>query len=882
MTAQIAVVGTGYVGLTTGAYLAHLGHSVVCADVVPEKIERLSQGDVPIHEAGLDELVREGIDGGRLRFVLGAAAAVEGAEFVFLCLPTPQGEDGSADMSYVEGVAEEIGPLLEPESIVINKSTVPVGSNRRVAQLLGRDDVYVVSNPEFLREGTAVHDSLHPDRIVVGCDDQAAAVRVGSLFEHLQAPLIITDPATAETIKYASNAFLATKVSFINAVAHFCELAGADVRDVVLGMGYDKRIGFEFLRPGPGFGGSCFAGDETLIIRRAGKTQLTSFRALWQDRDRAVAGTDVLSWRDGELSPEFLPLQAVTARVFVEDLVEVRTKMGRRVCVTPDHPFIVGDGRVGAVGIKLASELSENDWLPVAQGFPFESEPNGVPPILSTITAAGLDEDAVIVRLGKSQRAQLSDAIEAGRVPAPRRYDVKRSSVARLSELRSWGVDQLGGAYGTAKNGTYVPAAIEPDGQFWRIVGLFLAEGHITRDGDRVRITWSFHPRNEEHLVREVAGFWETEGVKTSINTTPTSRTVSISSRLLSAWFLDGLGLGATCYDHRVPDAIWGQPEHHKWQLLAGYWEGDGSWSLVNGGPSAIIEAGTASRQLADGLLRLLGDLGIVASLRVGRTAKSTVDTYWIRISGAEQVDDARWLFAEEERRTIFASTNRQAKRIAPTGYRPLSKNAAWVRVVGRAPAPSDGTVYSVEVADAHTVVTTGGLVAHNCFPKDAKALMRMAESYDYDFGFLRAVIEVNERQYDLMADKIEQMAGGDLRGRVVAALGLAFKARTDDTRESPAIHVIERLLARGARVQAFDPVATTDREAIEVCGDAYAACAGADVAVVLTEWDDFRWLDFDKVRDVMAEARIVDARNLLDPAALRRKGFTYEGVGRL
>lgn len=423
MSARIAVVGTGYVGLTTGAYLAHLGHSVVCADVVPEKVERLRAGDIPIHEAGLDELVREGIDGGRLHFVLGAPAAVTDAEFVFLCLPTPQGEDGSADMSYVEAVATEIGPLLPAESIVINKSTVPVGSNRRVAQLLGRDDVYVVSNPEFLREGTAVHDSLHPDRIVVGSDDQAAAVRVGALFEHLQAPLIVTDPATAETIKYASNAFLATKVSFVNAVANFCELAGADVRDVVLGMGYDKRIGFEFLRPGPGYGGSCF--------------------------------------------------------------------------------------------------------------------------------------------------------------------------------------------------------------------------------------------------------------------------------------------------------------------------------------------------------------------------------------------------------------------------------------------------------------------------PKDAKALMRMAEGFGYDFDFLRAVIEVNERQYDRIAEKVEQVVGGELSGRTVAALGLAFKARTDDTRESPALHVISRLVDRGARVRAFDPVARVDRSGIELCGDAYAACHDADVAVVLTEWDEFRWLDFDKVRDAMAAPRIVDARNLLDPAALRRKGFTYEGVGR-
>src|SRR5581483_10187343 len=266
---KVAVIGTGYVGLTTGAYLAHLGHHVVCADIVEEKIALLQSGRIPILEAGLEELVREGLDGGRLSFVLGAANAVPDAEFVFLCVPTPQASDGSADLSYIEEAAREIGPVLEPEAVVINKSTVPVGSTRVVEQAVGRDDVSVISNPEFLREGSAVHDSLHPDRIVIGGDDQAAAIRVAALFEDLQAPLIVTSPASAEVIKYASNAFLATKVSFINAVANLCEAVGADVREVVLGMGYDKRIGFEFLKPGPGWGGSCFPKDTRALVHIA-------------------------------------------------------------------------------------------------------------------------------------------------------------------------------------------------------------------------------------------------------------------------------------------------------------------------------------------------------------------------------------------------------------------------------------------------------------------------------------------------------------------------------------------------------------------------------------------------------------------------------------
>ncbi|HVV38073.1 MAG TPA: UDP-glucose/GDP-mannose dehydrogenase family protein [Acidimicrobiales bacterium] len=422
--ADIAVIGTGYVGLTTGAYLAHLGHNVVCADVVPEKVEALNRGEVPIHEAGLDEMVEQGIEAGRLKFVLGAVTAAAEAEFIFLCLPTPQGEDGSADLSYVEAVARDIGPHIRPESIVVNKSTVPVGSNLRVAALLNRDDVFVVSNPEFLREGQALQDSLNPDRIVIGANDQEAALRLAELYESLHAPVLVTDPASAETIKYAANAFLATKVSFINAVAHFCELVGADIKDVALGMGQDKRIGFEFLRPGPGWGGSCF--------------------------------------------------------------------------------------------------------------------------------------------------------------------------------------------------------------------------------------------------------------------------------------------------------------------------------------------------------------------------------------------------------------------------------------------------------------------------PKDSRALIHMAEDRGYGFDLLRSVVAVNDEQYERVADKIAFAAGGSLEGKTIAVWGLTFKARTDDTRESPALFIIERLLARGAKVQAFDPMASRQFDEFAVCDDAYAAVEGAAALAVLTEWEEFRFVDLTKVRSLMVGTNIVDARNLLDPAAVRRHGFTYDGIGRL
>ena len=270
----VAVIGAGYVGLTTAACLAHLGHEVVCADIDSERVERLRKGEVPILEDGLPALVAEGLASKRLSFIVGARAAAESAEIVFLCVQTPQGADGAADLSFVEAVAREIAPVLSPKAVVVNKSTVPVGSTQFVQRVLAeagtpREHVTVASNPEFLREGQAVHDFLHPDRIVIGCEDPESAVRVSELYRGVHAPVLVTDPASAEMIKYASNAFLATKVSFINAVANLCEAVDADVREVAIGMGYDARIGFQFLHPGPGFGGSCFPKDVAALLHTA-------------------------------------------------------------------------------------------------------------------------------------------------------------------------------------------------------------------------------------------------------------------------------------------------------------------------------------------------------------------------------------------------------------------------------------------------------------------------------------------------------------------------------------------------------------------------------------------------------------------------------------
>ena len=267
--AKIAIVGTGYVGLTTGACLASLGHQVVCADIDAEKVAQLSKGKVTIFEDGLQELVTKGLKTGNLSFVVGAVKAVIDSGYVFLCLPTPESSDGSADISIIETVAKEIADSLSRASIIVNKSTLPVGSVRVVENCIQRKDVSVVSNPEFLREGSAVQDFLKPDRVVIGSDDKSAAEKVAQLYSPICKNILITDPASAETIKYAANAFLAARLSFVNALASVCEVVGANIIDVVNGLGSDSRIGTQFLQPGPGWGGSCFPKDTKALLKIA-------------------------------------------------------------------------------------------------------------------------------------------------------------------------------------------------------------------------------------------------------------------------------------------------------------------------------------------------------------------------------------------------------------------------------------------------------------------------------------------------------------------------------------------------------------------------------------------------------------------------------------
>ena len=604
----VGVIGVGYVGLVTATCFADLGHQVVCRDINPQRGADLREGAVPIYEPGIERLLERNRD--RLTFTEDSGELFGRCRVVFVCVDTPPTRSGDADLSRVHRVIDEL-PADGERFVLVMKSTVPVGTGDKVRAELdgrGRGHVGYVSNPEFLREGRAIADFMEPDRIVIGALDEADGAAVEALYADLDATVVRTDPASAEMIKYASNAFLATKISFINEIANVCEEVGADVSVVSHAMGLDERIGTHFLRPGIGYGGSCLAGHELVTVRHQDSVEDVALADLYRQHEGPgdvvhPQGLEVLAWRIGDETPEFLPVSTLTVRDYDGPGVTVHLRDGAAaVSATSDHPFVVFDENEGT-RIVLGGELTEGMRVPRV-------------------------------------------------VSAPLRIDP-----------------------------------------------------------------------------------------------------------------IPGLG-----------------------------------------GPTSSLPE-------------------------------------------------------------------------------PLVQRVAWVSVARVEAGDLEAPVYSLEVPEAGTFVTSGGLVVHNCFPKDVQALKQLAGNSGYHFQLLTSVIEVNELQKRRVVGKLERHLG-PLRGRRIAMLGLAFKANTDDMREASSLVLSARLLAEGAQVVAYDPVAMDAAHehlsaGVTLASSVLEAVRGADAAVIVTEWGEFRTLASGEVRSAMATPLIVDGRNLLDPDQVRAAGFLYESVGR-
>ena len=912
---NICVIGTGYVGLVTGTCFADLGNQVTCVDIIPEKIEGLKQGILPIYEPGLEELVERNVRAGRLHFTTSYREGLDNSEYIFIAVNTPTSSGhGRADMHYVESAARGIARELDHYAIIINKSTAPVGSGdvvkRIVLSNLERPDVSfaVVSNPEFLREGSAVYDFQNPDRVVLGSSDQEAARKVATLYLPLRARIMITDMYTAEMIKYASNAFLATKISFINEIAQICERLGADVKEVAEGMGFDKRIGHAMLNAGLGYGGSCFEADETVFMLNSPNVAVERFDTLFAQGGTPFQGNvvelvqpadkRVLAFDLEEGRPVLADVKAVTRRPYKGTMVKIKTSMGRALRVTADHPVVLYKDQ--QFTILPAAAVVPGDQLMALCELPSVEQATDLN-LIELLRGSDLETDVYVQPTDETfseQYEQFAAAIPKDMLKYP--HEIKRHNrmslrlFRYLSDLHALNVPAEKLRLYTAKGAaTMINALIPVDVDLLRLCGYYLAEGYLAQDTKRAgavreRVGFCFHEQEAEYIadVQRILRGW---GLKFIERHATHALTTLVSSRIF-AWLLrDVLCCGTRSEDKALPRLVFNVSPDLRLELVRGAFSGDGAVTTVQNGQNLMLEYATVSKALADGMVLLLQTLGVVPSIRTCWMNKSTRVAYILRVSGYKQISALKNTFGNKRLAHIESILAGYQRHIQQHGY---ERHGAFATLVVREVEREDAetTVYSMETSTG-TLIASSGLISHNCFPKDVRALAHMAEEAGLHPQLLHAVMDINHDQRRLVVTKLTSILGS-LRGCTIGILGLAFKPNTDDMREAPSVDIIRWVTSQGALVRVYDPVALkTGRQALEregirldnitFCEDAYAVAEDADALVMVTEWNEFKSLNMPQIQGMMRRPILIDGRNIYEAEEMHRLGFTYRAMGR-
>jgi len=907
---NICVIGVGYVGLVTGACLADLGNRVICLNRNQAKADNLKKGIMPIYEPGLEEIVRRNYAAGRLDFTTSYDESLPEADFVFIAVGTPSGAEGEADLAHVNEAAEGIAERLDHPIVIVNKSTVPIGTGDWVADIVRENmpdeniEFAVVSNPEFLREGSAVYDFMNPDRIVLGSLNPAAAHRVAELYYPLQAPIIITDLRTAEMIKYASNAFLATKISFINEIANICEALGADVTEVARGMGMDRRIGPQFLGAGVGWGGSCFTANESTFTLNSEEVVVRPFAELFASfPEKGTAGTVEVVIPQGKRTlafdlerrqPTVADIQYLTRRWYEGDFVTIRTRMGRSLRLTTDHPVILYEPARDTFRIALAQDVQEGDHLVAVEAIPPLADPARLN-LIERLRGSRLES---IIRLRSTDGyftqvyPTIVSAIPQGMMKY--KYDIGRNNcmpLAVYAYLKEQGLiapDEENLLLFTAGGGpvSYCPAVFPVDQDLMRFLGYYLAEGWISQDTGRYgalreRVGFSFGAHEKEYIA-DLHRLLNRYGLKYLSKKVGSSHSTIISSRPLAFLLRDVLGCGTRSDDKRMPKLVLNASEPLKLAFLQGLFSGDGTITPLNQGRHFNYEYATVSKPLADGVILLLQSLGVVPSLRTRWMNKSKQPAYIVRVNGLSQLEYLKGVFGPEKEKEIEARIAGYQRRIAQFGFR-RQEGFATLPVLSVQREPGAEYVYSMETTTG-TLVASSGLLCHNCFPKDVKALVHMAATHGAHPQLLRAVTEINYDQRKRVMQKLRDILGG-FRGKTVGILGLAFKPNTDDMRDAPSIEIIHMLQHEGAQIKAYDPQAmeTAKRLLTNVTysDNPYAVAEDADALILMTEWNELKQLDMMRIKETMRKPVLLDGRNIYDPRRMREMGFIYRGMGR-
>jgi UDPglucose 6-dehydrogenase len=882
---NISIIGTGYVGLVTGCCFAHLGNNVVCVDIDDERVESINQAIAPIYEDGLEEMLKECRDSGRFKATTDLSEAIKSTDVSFICVGTPSGLLEYIDLKFIEEVSKDIGKALKNKQyhVVVVKSTVVPGTTEHsVIPLLEKhsgkkcgEDFGVAMNPEFLREGKAIDDFLNPDRIIIGGIDEKSIAILHELYKDFKCPIMKTDLKTAEMIKYATNSFLVTKISFINEIGNICKQLGIDVYEVAKGLGLDSRVSPKFLRAGIGFGGSCLGANDYVCIKDEDRLEVIKFEDLFREyvnRGEIVEPIQTISLsKDGEIS--FRDIKALTKREYNGPMLRIKTSMGKRINATPDHPFLIYDDKT--FKLKYAKELKEGDSLPIITRIPNSRVSNKID---------------LIEKLKRSPIKNVKVR------PINKRFDEYKKTISKELKKKGWNrllvydffrknymwMDAFLDIEGrvpikreelllfTSKGKTtYVKAIIHLNEDFWRLIGYYLSEGNICHEngerGERVRIQFHFNGEEREY-IDDVCNILSKLGVRATKVKKGSAVTIVTSSRILGHLFEDILKCGRDSYTSRIPGNAYLRDKRSKMALLSGLFRGDGHVAFPKHSKAVIIDYGTIHYELAQGIILLLHSLGIVPGYKTSRSTKSTDYAHFVRVSSREQIEELKSIFTEDMRIKIDSRLMNYRKIIKPTGHKKMEK-FGLVKIKKIESLGYNGDVYSMEVEDNHTFVTGSGLITHNCFPKDVKALAGKAKEVYYRPIILNAVLELNEAQPLRLVELLEKKVGS-LKGTDVVVLGLAFKPGTNDMREAPSIKIIHTLIKKGANVHVTDPKAI--REAKKIFGkheqityhdSAEEAVRQGRYVLIVTEWDEFRKKELYEGKVVVDGRRIEEAK---------------------
>jgi len=896
------MIGTGFVGVVSSAVFSSFGNTVYGLDVVEEKIEKLKRAEIPFYEPGLKELVEEQIKKGNLHFTTSYQEAISGSDVVILAVGTPSAADGQADLKFVFAACETLAPFLKEGAIVAIKSTVPPGTNAKVEQII-REKTHVkfftASLPEFLKEGTAVQDTLHPDRILIGATDASVIEKLKTLHASLGAPVLVMKPESAQMAKYAANAYLATRITFINQIANLCEINGADVLEVIQAIGQDKRIGGHYWYPGLGYGGSCFKGNETVFMLNSPRVAPRRLDEIFQkaNESTSIGRVEVREAKDARVlafdlhtgNPTIADVHAITRRPYQGDMVKITTSMGRLLHITSDHPVVLRAENTFI--ITPASHVSEGDQVMALMELP-KTERTTELNLIELLRGTKLEKTVYVSSIDASFEQQYP--IFVHHIPKNMLHyplEIKkhnRMSLTLFRYLEERGVLHISSkklqVYTAKGAATKINAVISIDQDFMRLCGYYLAEGYIGLDVGRVgalrsRIGFCFSEREYEY-ISDTCGILKRLGMKYIQRHATHAITTIVSSRVFAWVFRDVLKMGVRSEDKSLPRIAFNVPEELRFELVRGMFSGDGAVTKVQKGRNMFFEYATVSKSLADGAAFLLQTLGIVSSIRVRMMNKSKHQAYILRINGYQQMKQLMNVFGEKRRdqiQTILAGYQKHIKQSGFTRCGPYT----LLRVQKIEREKVDTFVYSLETSTG-TLIGSSGLIEHNCFPKDVKELAAYAKGIGQNGNLMVKVSELNEERPLALLERYEKQIGG-WEGKTVGILGLSFKPNTDDMREAPSTKVIPYLLTKNTHMKAYDPLATKTAQSwfpqwnIEYTQSTQEALKDSDIVMLLIECEEFISLSVSDIAAGMKKGGwFIDVR---DQFASKRKEFDQYGI---